>query len=216
MRTIDLRPSEVVIGIVFFVLLAGGPYLFFFNQFWTHLDLSRAAHVREYRSANIRGHRGRQILMHQDFFETAQRLDAYARKSGVKLLVVHSYRRPAAVLKDAKVRPGQRSDHLAGHALDINIRRGLRLYMFDDLKKDALAGLPSAVQDFIRQVRENDLLRWGGDFNDEDPVHIDEGLNIRDDQCWQLHYDQCLADVMAAQPQWKTRWRRLVRRLTGP
>jgi len=197
--------------IVFLLCLpvAGFFYFYFFNQFWTHLDLTGAAHIREYVSDNIRGHRGQQILIHQDFLDPMRRLDGYARMSGVKILVVHSYRRPRAVLTDAKVVPGQRSNHLAGHAVDINIRRGLWLYVFEDLKKASLPELPSPVREFIRLVREDPGMRWGGDFEEEDPVHIDDGLNLSDHQKWQQHAEECTRDVLAAPPEWK-RWVRLL------
>jgi hypothetical protein len=29
-------------------------------------------------------------------------------------------------------------------------------------------------------VREDGELRWGGDFTQEDPVHVDDNLNARD------------------------------------
>ena len=38
---------------------------------------------------------------------------------------------------------------------------------------------------FIQQVRDAPDLRWGGDFNPEDPVHIDDGLNRTDPDRWQ-------------------------------
>jgi hypothetical protein len=181
-------------------------YFYFFNQFWTHLDLTEALHVREYESDHIRGYRGRQILVHQDFLGLVRRLDDYARMSGVKLLVVHSFRRPAAVLKDAKVQPGQRSNHLAGHALDINIRHGWKLFMFEDLDKDALPGLPPEVQAFVQRIRDDSLMRWGGDFEMEDPVHLDDGINIRDPEQWQRHVAECREDVLSARPEWKRRF----------
>jgi hypothetical protein len=40
------------------------------------------------------------------------------------------------------------------------------------------------VRDFIEKARADDTLRWGGDFNPEDPVHLDDGLNRRDPALW--------------------------------
>lgn len=200
------RRRLVVVTLLFAVFPAAVlAYFYFFNQFWTHLDLTEALHVSEYKSDTVRGYRGRQILVHRDFLGVVRRLDAYARMSGVKLLVVHSYRRPAAVLKDAKVQPGQRSNHLAGHALDINIRRGLKLFMFDDLNRASFPGLPEEVQAFIQRVRDDSLMRWGGDFEMEDPIHIDDGINIRLPEQWQRHVEACGQDVLSARPKWK-RW----------
>ena len=33
-------------------------------------------------------------------------------------------------------------------------------------------------------IRDDSELRWGGDFSPEDPVHIDDGLNVRDRDRW--------------------------------
>ncbi|MEW6078507.1 MAG: M15 family metallopeptidase [Thermodesulfobacteriota bacterium] len=202
-KTVPRLPAVLII---FAVLPAAGViYFYFFDQFWTHLDLTGANHLREYASDSIRGYRGQQILVHRDFLEPMRRLDGYARATGVKILVVHSFRHPEAVLTDAKVVPGKRSNHLAGHAVDINVRSGLWLYMFEDMKKTSLPDQPSPVQDFIRLIREDPGMRWGGDFEDEDPVHIDDGLNLADYQQWQQHAEACARDVMSAPPKWKRR-----------
>jgi hypothetical protein len=211
-----IRRQMLVLGILLFSVPAAGLlYCYFFNQFWAHLDLTGAAHVGQYASDSIRGHRGQQILIHRDFLDVVQRLDTYARMSGVRVVVLHSYRRPRTVLKDAKVRPGQRSNHLAGHALDINVRYRFRLYMFEDLKKASLPSLPLAVQAFIQQLRDDSGVRWGGDFEEEDPVHLDDGLNIRDHQQWQQHADECAREVLSATPTWKRRLRKLAGLITS-
>jgi hypothetical protein len=45
------------------------------------------------------------------------------------------------------------------------------------------------VREFIQKVRDAPGLRWGGDFNPEDPVHIDDGLNLTDPDRWQSKFD---------------------------
>jgi hypothetical protein len=47
--------------------------------------------------------------------------------------------------------------------------------------------LPEGVKGFIKAIQTDPGLRWGGDFGDKDPVHIDDGLN-RDDAAWKARY----------------------------
>jgi hypothetical protein len=180
-------------------------YCYFFCQFWTHIETEGLFHLTEYNSPHVRGDRGRQILVHREFLPTMHRLDEYARASGVKIVVVHSYRRPETVLRGEKVRPATYSNHLAGHALDVNIRCGWSLYEFEDLKKISLPLLPSRVQNFIQEIRNDPQMRWGGDFGEEDPVHLDDGLNHRDRAEWEQHREACLREISSARSKWTSR-----------
>jgi hypothetical protein len=62
----------------------------------------------------------------------------------------------------------------------MNVRYGGTLYNSTALQPGNLTNLPQPVQDFISDVRTDSGLRWGGDFNNVDPVHIDDGLNLND------------------------------------
>ena len=37
-------------------------------------------------------------------------------------------------------------------------------------------------------------IRWGGDFAIEDPIHIDDKLNIITPALWKRHYQECQND----------------------
>ena len=69
------------------------------------------------------------------------------------------------------------SNHMAGHAIDMNVQSEGVLYNSSKLKKSNLANLPAPVKSFIEAIRDDTTLRWGGDFATEDPVHIDDHLN---------------------------------------
>ena len=40
--------------------------------------------------------------------------------------------------------------------------------------------LPESIRGFFDAVQTKLNLRWGGTFSTPDPVHIDDGLNLRD------------------------------------
>lgn len=80
------------------------------------------------------------------------------------------------------MRPASRSNHLVGHAIDMNIQSGEGFFNSTLLKNDNFEQLPANIKSFIKAIRKVPALRWGGDFND--PVHIDDGLNIAHPKLW--------------------------------
>lgn len=65
-----------------------------------------------------------------------------------------------------------------GHAIDMNLYEGKVL-----CNSKCLVHPPAeleGVKCFISSIRHDSSLRWGGEFHPEDPVHIDDGLNVRD------------------------------------
>jgi len=199
------RHTRVALMVAAAVGIGGGVYCYFFHQFWTHVETAGLLHLTEYRSPNVLGHRGSQILVHREFLAAMRRLDDYARASGVKIVVIQSYRHPGAVLRGEKVPPSPYSNHMAGHALDVNIRCGWTLFEFADLGKASLSLLPESVQRLVDRIRNDGKLRWGGDFTEEDPIHVDDGLNLRNRQEWERHREGCLHDAGSARPKWR-RW----------
>lgn len=110
-----------------------------------------------------------------EFFPALQKVNTYAAQTGVKVYVTSSFR--CGVLQATK------SNHMVGHAIDMNVRFNGRLY-----NSDAMANfnaLPSAVKSFLNKIRNDGDLRWGGDFNPIDTVHIDDGLNVKQPSIWQ-------------------------------
>jgi hypothetical protein len=53
---------------------------------------------------------------------------------------------------------------------------------------------PADVDAFLTDIRNDPDLRWGGDFNTPDSVHIDDGLNVNDPDAWQAIRDEVQAD----------------------
>lgn len=119
---------------------------------------------------------GKKVIADNDFVAGLKRINKYAKDSGVLIHVTSSYRKDANVT-NAIVTPSKMSNHMVGHAIDMNVRYD------DDYKKwcnsAALdkATLPEPVAKFIGLIRADEELRWGGDFRKKDSVHIDDYYN---------------------------------------
>ena len=120
------------------------------------------------------------------FVPMLKKINEYAEKADVFIHVTSSFRTSSNV-RGAIVKPATRSNHMAGHAIDMNV-------LFDDKRKFAnsreLAKYPSVaepVRRFIKSIKDDPSLRWGGDFQAKDTVHIDDGLNS-DKQKWDKRY----------------------------
>ncbi len=194
---------QLIGGALLAGLFVGGPLYCYFNyQFWTHKNTEGFYALQEYLASEMRGYRGRQILVHRSFVPTMERLSKYCQQAGVTILVTQSYRYSGKQVADAKVRPASRSNHLAGHAIDLNIYYQNRLFRFDDLKLGSWPLLPGPVKRFLKLVRQDKALRWGGDFRSEDPVHIDDGLNLYHPAMWKQHSHDSLKDIQQSTPKW--------------
>jgi hypothetical protein len=137
--------------------------------------------IRVYRNERFTGN---ELRADADFFPSLDRLNGFAADCDVEIFVTSSTREPGRTVTGAIVPPASRSNHLIGHAIDMNVRFDGRLFDSTALKRDTLSNLPAAVREFIELVRADATLRWGGDFNPEDPVHFDDGLNRRDPALW--------------------------------
>lgn len=133
---------------------------------------------------------GRDVLCHADFVPALRRVAELADGWGVQVYVTHSMRYPGRLVSGAVVKPATRSNHLVGHAIDMNVR--WRGELFTSRHLADLANVPSDVRDFIRAInpQEDVHLRWGGTFATPDVVHIDDGLNLRDPEGWERKYNQ--------------------------
>lgn len=180
-------------------------YFYFFNQFWTHLDPGTFIHLSEFTGSRMRGHRGRQILVHRDFAGIASRLNAYAVNNNVHLLITASFRPPDKKLTDAIVPPAVKSNHLAGHALDFNIVYGGKVFESEDMSRKKFPHLPDAVKNFINDIQKDAGMRWGGDFETQDPVHLDDAVNIHNPDRWEQYFGGCVTDYINAVPKWRSR-----------
>jgi len=178
-------------------------YFFYNHQFWSHFKTDNLETLIEYNGANIKGLRGRQILIHKDFKKYIEQIDRYAIDNNIELIINQSYRSDKQNLSRAIVEPGKLSNHLAGFAIDFNIKSNGIKYLSNDLKRGNLSKLPDNIQNFINDIRKNKDLRWGGDFQREDPIHIDNPINLKSKNNWIEFSRDCALDYSNRIPKWK-------------
>jgi hypothetical protein len=129
---------------------------------------------------------GKELRADVDFIPHLDRLNQYALDCQVKIYVTSSVREPGRSVSGAIVPPASRSNHLVGHGIDMNLTSASGFFNSRKLKRSNLAHLPAEIRDMIELVKGDEVLRWGGDFNPGDPVHIDDGLNHRNRGRWDL------------------------------
>ena len=117
---------------------------------------------------------GSAVKVDMDFVPAMNRVCEYAKKFKLEIWATSSIRSLDNQVRGAIVPPASRSCHHIGHAIDMNIQFGGELYNSKKLKRSNLDNLPAAIRNFINAIRNDQGLRWGGDFNTEDPVHIDD------------------------------------------
>lgn len=185
------------------ILLLIFVYCYYNYQFWTHVKTHNFETLKEYKGKNIKGLRGRQILIHKDFEKHLLQIDQYAQNNDIQLIVNQSYRNDGQSLSRTIVDPGKLSNHLAGFAIDFNIKRNGKKYFSNELKRGNLNKLPQEIQNFIDNIRKDKHLRWGGDFRKEDPVHIDYPINLKNKNSWKRNSKNCISDYQNRIPVWK-------------
>jgi hypothetical protein len=179
-------------------------YCYYYFQFWTHIETRHLVALTEFRSDHIKGFRGRQILINKSFKTYMAKIEEFAGKNGLKLIVTHCYRplnEPS--LRGTIVAPANYSNHHAGFAVDFNIKYQGLIYNSYHLKKSNLISLPEGIQVFINEVRNDAELRWGGDFHIEDPIHVDYPINSKNFDKWLLYSELCNDDFINGIPKWK-------------
>lgn len=112
-----------------------------------------------------------------EFEDSLETIDKYAGDNKVKIHVTDSFRESGAKVKGAIVTPATRSNHLAGHAIDMNVKYGEKDTLCNSTCLKKKESHPTGVKEFIKAIQDDSELRWGGDFSDVDPVHIDDNLN---------------------------------------
>lgn len=131
---------------------------------------------------------GTTCLVDPDFVPALQKVAAHAQEAGVRVWVTSSFRHPETALAGAIVTPAKRSNHLVGHAIDMNPVLSSGTVIQSWRMKRWLLGtdtLPAEAEKFLDLVRNDPALRWGGIFSTPDVVHIDDALNLRDPTAWQ-------------------------------
>lgn len=113
--------------------------------------------------------------VHSGFAENIKKINDFAAECGVQVYVTSSFRKSGQAIKNAIVQPATRSNHLVGHAIDMNLVEG-SLWCNSKCLQNWQCN-QGGVRCFIQKIRATTSLRWGGDFSEKDPVHIDDGLN---------------------------------------
>ncbi len=136
---------------------------------------------------------GKPVLADVEFLDSLDKIDQFAESNGLEIFITSSARRQGVPVGDAIIPPASKSNHLVGHAIDINIRLGGKLFNSDRL--GSFGTLPTEIQQFIKSIKNDPIMRWGGDFND--PVHIDDGLNLREPTTWETKFQIIQAELIA-------------------
>lgn len=124
---------------------------------------------------------GQKAMVDKDFVASLNRLNLYAGNCQLKIWVTSSTRCINEQVNGAIVPPASYSCHYVGHAIDMNIQYDGILFNSKKLARSQFNQLPAAILNFIDAIRQDKELRWGGDFNTEDPVHIDDNLFKREE-----------------------------------
>ncbi|HKG24463.1 MAG TPA: M15 family metallopeptidase [Thermomicrobiales bacterium] len=130
---------------------------------------------------------GEQVVADREFVPALEAINHHAADNDVNLLITDSFRPHGRPVRGAIVPPASRSNHLAGHAIDMNVMYGAGKNQLCNSRCLGRRRPPAAVKAFIDAIKADDKLRWGGDFSPRDPVHIDDGLN-GDDAAWQARF----------------------------
>jgi uncharacterized protein DUF4157/D-alanyl-D-alanine carboxypeptidase-like protein len=129
---------------------------------------------------------GKTVTADVEFVDSLDAINAHAAANDVDVHVTSSFR-TSTVVPGAIVTPATMSNHLAGHAIDMNVKYGPGKSSW--CNSTCLGGaLPAGVREFIAAVQADAGLRWGGDFTTKDPVHIDDGLNVNDAAAYTARY----------------------------
>lgn len=124
--------------------------------------------------------RGAPLRIDREFQSCIDYLGGLALNHDIKIFITSSLREPGKPVANAIVSPAQYSNHHVGHGIDMNILDGDRLIRSDVLgNAEELARASPRAKAFLDEVRRlKRFFRWGGDFSNKDPVHIDNGLNV--------------------------------------
>ena len=135
--------------------------------------------MKQFTASNFKG----ECTIGDDFEPTALKMNEIAQKYNITVHVNSSYR-PDANVKGAIVKPATHSNHMIGHAIDCNLTHDGKFYNSALMQSDT-----GIVRQFINELKANGI-RWGGDFGKPDPIHFDDGLNIKDMLAWTAKYNE--------------------------
>ncbi len=134
--------------------------------------------MKQYTASNFAG----DCTIDDDFEPVANKINEIAQKYNITVHINSSFR-PDTNVKGAIVKPATHSNHMIGHAIDCNLMFEGKLYNSALMQTDT-----GVIRQFINELKANGI-RWGGDFDKPDPVHFDDGLNIKDMLAWTTKYN---------------------------
>ena len=129
---------------------------------------------------------GKPCRADKQFIPALKKINALAEQADVNIYVTSSFRTTTNV-QGAIVKPATFSNHLSGHAIDMNVIYGNNKWANSKVL-GKYPDCPAPVKQFIKSVIDDDQLRWGGKFTAKDPVHIDDHLN-KDMSKWRKRYE---------------------------
>lgn len=127
--------------------------------------------------------RGKPCQADVEFLPMLKKINTFATQANVHIFVTSAFRTSTNV-QGAIVTPAKKSNHLAGHAIDMNVMHGNGQLANSSILRQ-YPNVPEPVRLFIKAVIDDPKLRWGQSFND--PVHIDDHLN-KDLSKWEKRY----------------------------
>jgi hypothetical protein len=114
----------------------------------------------------------RSVIVDNAFVNYIWIMDELALENNLEIKVQgNGFREADQPVRNAIVPPSATSNHLVGHAIDINIVYNGVWYASGQLRN--YEALPQAIKNFISGCIGNGL-RWGGFFSVSDPVHFDD------------------------------------------
>ena len=170
----------LALGLILLVILACGIFLIVNKRFPSRnnadeiassvIDINREPQLLSIQLKNF----DKEIVIEEGFLQYAKIMENLAVQNNLQILVQQSFRNSDWYIMGAIVPPDERSNHLVGHAIDINISWNRQ--HFNSVLLGNYVELPRAVKNFISGY-ENAGIRWGGNFSPSDPVHFDDGIN---------------------------------------
>ncbi|WP_138497507.1 peptidoglycan-binding protein [Nostoc sp. PA-18-2419] len=136
---------------------------------------------------------GKPVLADIEFIPHLEKINDFAATNGLKIYITSSARPWGVPVVTPVVPPAKMSNHLIGHAIDMNIDIGGKLFTSHELGD--FNSLPPAIKVFITDIRNHPVLRWGGDFSPPDTVHIDDGLNFHNSNIWKQKFPIIQSDL---------------------
>lgn len=134
--------------------------------------------MKNFTASNFKG----ECNVDEDFIPSLEKMNNIAINHGVTVIVISSFRVDANV-KGAIVTPATHSNHMVGHAIDCNLQHNGMYYNSAKMQNDK-----GDIFNFIQECKSKGI-RWGGDFGKPDPVHFDDGLNIKNVALWNEKYN---------------------------